>query len=154
MNVSTALKWSAYYHVLAFGASLVGLAVVAAGLFLGLGDAVAALSGVSLSRPSSLTGVLSAVSPVPLVAGVAVGLLLRRVGRTAAFLRVQSRAVEEGVDLPVEALSSRVSDRVSDDVEAVVEGVADDGGTDSVVGAAAEGGSERAETGVADGGSH
>ncbi|MFB6126282.1 MAG: hypothetical protein ABEJ79_03145 [Halolamina sp.] len=117
MRVKTALKLSAYYHVLAFGATLLGGALVAAGVFLGFQGA---LSAVASQPPGAqmLTALLGAVSPVPLVALGAAGVVVRRIGRTAARLNAHARAADEQIDT---ASTSVISRKVAREVSTTVE---------------------------------
>lgn len=126
MDARDALRFSAYYHALALVASLLGAAVAAVGLYLGLRGA---LGAATLTNPTSLLG---AVAPSGLAiagAGIVAGLYVRRVGRTAARIKVETTAVEQGVDTPSTSVISRkvgreVGNQVSQTVsEAVAEAV-------------------------------
>lgn len=121
METRDALKYATYYHTLALLAAAVGYAIVAAGLWYGLRGATGALS---LTEPLA---VLAAVDPLPAVAGLFVGLLVKRVGATAAYLKIQTGAVEENVDVPsTSVISRKVGREVSGAVSsAVAEGEAE-----------------------------
>lgn len=117
MRVGTALKLSAYYHVLAFGATLLGVAFVVAGVVLGFQGAGAAVASQPLG-PEMLTALLGAVSPVPLAALGVVGIVVRRIGRTAARLHAHGRAADAEVDVPSTGVISR---KVGREVSTAVE---------------------------------
>lgn len=117
MRATEALKLSAYYHALALGATLVGGVFVAAGVVLGLGDAV----GILTSGPFGLGTIaeaIGALSVIPFLVLTVVGVFVWRVGRTAAGLHVRARALDEEVDVPsTSVISRKVGREVSTAVE-------------------------------------
>ncbi len=114
MEFKNALRLSAYYHGLGLAATVLGAGIALAGVALALGPG--ALEGVSLADPGTVMTVIAGMNVLPLVLGLLLGVFVHRVGRSAAFLHVQARAVEEGVDIPVEMLASHLNDRLRDGV--------------------------------------
>lgn len=94
MRFRDALKWSLKYHSLAIVPTLLGVAVVAAAVYVGaIRPVLPALQGAAPSL-ESLSTVVGAVN-APLVAvGVLGGVYVRRVGRTALLVRTQGQAVD------------------------------------------------------------
>lgn len=123
MDTKTALTFAAYYHVVALCSSALGLAIALAALAYGIGGA---FTGVSLMDPTTYFSGMSPAGAGVATAGVAVGLLVRRIGKTAARLKVQTEAVERDVTVPSTSdISQQVGDDVSADVLEVVETVVD-----------------------------
>lgn len=123
MDTRSALAFAAYYHVVALVASLLGIAIAVVGLAYGLDGALGAIS------PLDPTTYLSGVSPAGAgiaTAAVVAGLLVRRIGRTAVRLKVQTEAVENNLEIPSSgAIGRRVGDDVAAEVLEVVETVVD-----------------------------
>lgn len=123
MDTRSALAFAAYYHVVALVASLLGIAIAVVGLAYGLDGALGAIS------PLDPTTYLSGVSPSGAgiaAAAVVAGLLVRRIGRTAVHLKVQTEAVENNLEVPSSAaIGRRVGDDVSAEVLEAVETVVD-----------------------------
>lgn len=117
MRATEALKLSAYYHALALGATLLGGVFVAAGVVLGLGDAIGVLTSGSLGL-GTIGEAVGALSPIPFLVLTVIGVFVWRVGRTAASLHVQAKAVDEEVDVPsTSVISRKVGREVSTAVE-------------------------------------
>ncbi|NHN57761.1 MULTISPECIES: hypothetical protein [Halorussus] len=88
MDAKRSLRWAVYYVVLAGAATLVGGALVGAGVALGIGDGYGQLAdGAALS--TALT------TAAPGLAVAVLGVLVWAVGSVAAFVRVFTAAVEE-----------------------------------------------------------
>lgn len=118
MEGRDAVKYAAYYHVLALFSAVVGYAIILVGFWVGLGGA---LAQVSLTEPLAALG---AAKPLPLFAGLIVGLLVKRIGQTAAYLKIQTGAIEENVDVPSTSVISR---KVGTEVSNAITGGEGDG---------------------------
>lgn len=113
MDASRSLRWAVYYVVLAGVATLVGGALVGAGVVLGIAEGYSQLeSGAALS--SALT------TAAPGLAVAFLGVVVWAVGSVTAFVRVFTAAVEEqmrerfdGEKVKSEILSV-LDDRLSD----------------------------------------
>lgn len=126
METRTALTLSAYYHVLALLSNAIGLVIAGVALFVGLGSALSA--GV-LTDPTSLISQLSLSGVAIAAGGLFVGLYIRRVGKTAAHLKVQTEAVERNVDVPsTSVISRKVGREVSTEVAETITDAAPDSG--------------------------
>lgn len=123
MDNRNALTLAAYYHLVALAASLLGLAIAVGGLAVGLDGATA---NIELLDPSTYFSGLSPEGVGIASAAVVTGLFVRRVGMTAAQLKVQTEAVERNVDIPSSTvIGAEVRDGVSSDLVEAVETVID-----------------------------
>lgn len=121
VRITTAIKLSAYYHLLAFGATLLGGALIAGGLFLGLGGAASEIASGTLTPSAigtTLGNAVGSIDPVPLVVLVVFGLLVRRIGRTAARLTAEAKAVDAEVET---ASTSVISRKVGREVTSAID---------------------------------
>lgn len=90
MDAKQALRWSLYYRGLSTLSALLGLALVAAGAVLGLGEAVSvATSG---GDPTTALSPRSALLPA---AFTVLGVAVWQIGKTAAFYKTLSEAVDQ-----------------------------------------------------------
>ncbi|MFC7081144.1 hypothetical protein [Halorussus caseinilyticus] len=113
MDASRSLRWAVYYVILAGVATLLGGALVGAGVVLGIADGYSQLeSGAALSTALE--------TAAPGLAAVVLGVLVWAVGTVTAFVRVFTAAVEEqmrerfdGEKVKSEILSV-LDDRLSD----------------------------------------
>ena len=88
MDANRALRWAVYYVALAAVATLLGGALVGAGVVVGLGSGYD-----QLASGASITGALSTAAPG--LALALLGVVLWAVGCVAAFVKVFTAAVDE-----------------------------------------------------------
>ena len=103
MRFGTAFKKALKYHALASLPTLVGGAIVAVALWIGLLEPALASVGGATGRPQQLLqAVIAAPINIPvLVVGVVGGLVVRRVGRTTLLFRIHGTGVVNTVERDV-----------------------------------------------------
>lgn len=94
----TTVRLALYYRALATGSFLIGGAIAAVGLWLGLGDALAVLTQAFLQEDLQ-SRVLEAANLPLTVVPVAVGVTVWQVGKATAFYWTFTRALEAGTEL-------------------------------------------------------
>lgn len=95
MRLRRAISYALKYHALALIPTLLGVTVVVAAVWFGVGRHLAALQngGGSLLSAATFQSLLNAVDLPLALAGVVLGYYVRRVGRTALLVRTQCQAL-------------------------------------------------------------
>ncbi len=104
MKYTTSIKLSLKYHILALLPLLVGLAIAAAGIWIGVIDPVIiALNG--LDPQSLLSGEFwqnADINPLLGSSSALIGYLVHKVGRTALLMRIHGTAIESNTETMIE----------------------------------------------------
>lgn len=93
MQLTTSLRWALYYRGLALASFLVGAAVAAAGVWIGLYDVLVALLGLA-SGGGNVGEALASSRPIAGGALVVLGVAVWQLGKTAAFYKTLTQATE------------------------------------------------------------
>lgn len=93
MQLTTSLRWALYYRGLALLSFLVGAAVAAAGVWIGLYDVLVALLGLA-SGGGNVSDALASSRPIAGAALVVLGFAIWQLGKTAAFYKTLTQATE------------------------------------------------------------
>jgi len=154
MKLATALKEAAKYHATAFVPSLIGGAIIAVSLWVGVvAPALAAVPGAAGGPEGLLEGLLAAQYNVPVVlVGVVGGMLIRRIGKTALLFKIHGTTVVDEVDdelIESDPASARPADSAHDESVDENDESDDEGDTDEDSDSATndDGGDGDAETG-------
>lgn len=93
MQLTTSLRWALYYRGLALLSFLVGAAVAAAGVWIGLYDVLVALVDVAAGG-GDLGDAMASSRPIVGGALIVLGFAVWQVGKTAAFYKTLTEATE------------------------------------------------------------
>ncbi|GAA0660765.1 hypothetical protein [Natronoarchaeum mannanilyticum] len=93
MRLTTSLRWALYYRGLALLSFLVGAAVAAAGVWIGLYDVLVAVLDLA-SGGGSVSDALASSRPIAGGALVVLGFAIWQLGKTAAFYKTLTQATE------------------------------------------------------------
>ncbi len=93
MRLTTSLRWALYYRGLALLSFLVGAAVAAAGVWIGLYDVLVALLDLA-SGGGNISDALASSRPILGGALVVLGFAVWQLGKTAAFYKTLTQATE------------------------------------------------------------
>jgi len=93
MRLTTSLRWALYYRGLALLSFVVGAAVAAAGVWIGLYDVLVALLDLA-SGGGNVSDALASSRPIVGGALVVLGFAIWQLGKTAAFYKTLTQATE------------------------------------------------------------
>ncbi len=93
MQLTTSLRWALYYRGLALVSFLVGAAVAAAGVWIGLYDVLVAVLDLA-SGGGTVSDALASSRPIAGGALVVLGFAIWQLGKTAAFYKTLTQATE------------------------------------------------------------
>ncbi len=111
MDLRNPLKWAILYRMVAVGALVLGLALVAAGLVVGFGGAVTAL----FTDPLDPGPAIEQANPVITLLFAALGVVVWQLGKTYALFVTLPRAAGRAAGQQVDA--NRVASEVRDGLE-------------------------------------
>ncbi|MDS0473920.1 hypothetical protein [Natrinema sp. 1APR25-10V2] len=111
MDLRNPLKWAILYRIVAVGALVLGLALVAAGLVVGFGGAITAL----FTDPLDPGPAIEQANPVITLLFAALGVVVWQLGKTYALFVTLPRAAGRAAGRQVDA--NRVASEVRDSLE-------------------------------------
>lgn len=118
MEPKRTATWVAHYRLLTSLSVLAGVAVFVLGLYLGLAQSVTTVLTGGGSLTARLGGAIGAARPVPLVAGLVLGVLLWRVGDAFAYYATTRKVVDDRID---DHLEEKLGPAIEEELERQVE---------------------------------